>query len=190
MFKVKCEEKCYKFPVNTFVRVISFKLSHFILRVMKYVTKWRLKGPLEFVTHKSWGWCITVPPNMSGLNILCQIFCKVPHSLLEVIGRATSYSHPQPWQTACREPSLTIQTIYTYFETLLKMYYFNYLCTKFKYRLALLFEDFKSANLLIHISKLVKNDVFVVKNGLFICKFMIWSPKWRNVYTANNEGNL
>ena len=29
-----------------------------------------------------------------------------------------------------------------------------------------------------------------VKNGLFISEFRIRGPKWRNVSTANNEGNL
>ena len=38
--------------------------------------------------------------------------------------------------------------------------------------------------------KLVQNDNFLVKNGLFICKFSIRGPKWRNVSTANYEGNL
>jgi len=37
---------------------------------------------------------------------------------------------------------------------------------------------------------LVKNDNFLVKNGLFICEFRIRGPKWRNVSTVNNEGNL
>ncbi len=37
---------------------------------------------------------------------------------------------------------------------------------------------------------MVKNNNFPVKNGLFICEFKIRGPKWRNVSTANNEGNL
>ena len=53
-----------------------------------------------------------------------------------------------------------------------------------------LFADFLSANSLIHISKLVKYDKFLVKNGLCICKFRIRGPKWRNVSTANNERNM
>ena len=36
-----------------------------------------------------------------------------------------------------------------------------------------LFKDFLSVNLLTHISKLVKDDNFQVKNELFICKFRI-----------------
>ncbi len=61
-----------------------------------------------------------------------------------------------------------------------------------------------SANLLIHIDKigkndnfwvkndnfLVQNDNFLVKYGLLIGKFRIRGPKWRNISTANNEGNL
>jgi len=39
-------------------------------------------------------------------------------------------------------------------------------------------------------TKLVKNDNFLVKNGLFICEFRIRGPNWWNVSTANNEGNL
>ena len=35
-----------------------------------------------------------------------------------------------------------------------------------------------------------KNDNFLVKNGLFICKFKIRGPKWQNASTANNKGNL
>ena len=58
------------------------------------------------------------------------------------------------------------------------------------YRRPSLFADFLSANSLIHISKLVKNGNFLVKNGLFICKFKICGPKWRDVSTTNNEGNL
>ncbi len=53
-----------------------------------------------------------------------------------------------------------------------------------------LFVDFLSANSLIHIGKTVQNDSFPVKNGLFIFKFKIRGPKWRNVSTANNEVNL
>ena len=37
-------------------------------------------------------------------------------------------------------------------------------------------------------AKLVKNAYFLVK--IFICKFSICGPKWRNLSTANNEGNL
>ena len=37
---------------------------------------------------------------------------------------------------------------------------------------------------------MVKNDNFLVKYGLFICELRIRGPKWRNVSTANNEGNL
>ena len=58
------------------------------------------------------------------------------------------------------------------------------------YRWPSLFAVFLSANSLIHISILVKNDNFLVKNGLFICEFKIRGPKWRNVSTANYEGNL
>jgi len=43
---------------------------------------------------------------------------------------------------------------------------------------------------LITLTKLVKNDIFLVKNGLFIFEFRIRSPKWRNVSSANNERNL
>ncbi len=42
----------------------------------------------------------------------------------------------------------------------------------------------------ITVTKLVKNYNFLVKKGFFICKFGIWGPKWRNVSTSNNEGNL
>jgi len=35
-----------------------------------------------------------------------------------------------------------------------------------------------------------QHDNFLVKNGLFICKFRIRGPKWWNISTANNEGNL
>ena len=38
--------------------------------------------------------------------------------------------------------------------------------------------------------KMVKNGNFLVKNGLFISEFKIRGPKWRDVSTANNEGNL
>jgi len=38
--------------------------------------------------------------------------------------------------------------------------------------------------------KVVQNNNFLVKNGLFICEFRIRSPKWRIVSTANFEGNL
>jgi hypothetical protein len=38
--------------------------------------------------------------------------------------------------------------------------------------------------------KLVQIDTFQVKNGLFIYEFKIRGPKWWNVTTANNEGNL
>ena len=58
------------------------------------------------------------------------------------------------------------------------------------YRQPLLFEYFLSMDSLIHISKLVKNDNFLAKNGLFICEFRIRGPKWRNVSIVNNEGNL
>ncbi len=34
--------------------------------------------------------------------------------------------------------------------------------------------------------KLVRNENFTVKNGLFICKFKIRGPKWRYLSTANN----
>ncbi len=37
---------------------------------------------------------------------------------------------------------------------------------------------------------MVQNDNFPVENGLFICEFKISGPKWRNVSTANNDGNL
>ncbi len=53
-----------------------------------------------------------------------------------------------------------------------------------------LFADFLSANSLIHIGKMVQKDNFLVKNGLFICEFKIRGLKWRNISTANNEGNL
>ncbi len=46
------------------------------------------------------------------------------------------------------------------------------------------------ANWPIHIGKNNKNDTFPVKNGLFICEFKMCGSKWRNVYKANNEGNL
>ena len=59
-----------------------------------------------------------------------------------------------------------------------------------KYRRPSLFADFLFANYLIHISNLVKNDSFLVKNRLFSSKFKICGPKCWNVSTANNEGNL
>ena len=59
-----------------------------------------------------------------------------------------------------------------------------------KYRQPSLFADFLSVNLLIHDSKLAKNDNFLVKNGCFNSKFKIWGRKWWNVFTANYEGNL
>jgi hypothetical protein len=37
--------------------------------------------------------------------------------------------------------------------------------------------------------KKVQNDNFSVKNEVFICEFKICGPKWRNVFTRNNEGN-
>ncbi len=43
---------------------------------------------------------------------------------------------------------------------------------------------------LFTLEKMVQNDNFPVKNGLFICKFKIRGPKWRNVSTTNNKGNL
>ncbi len=49
--------------------------------------------------------------------------------------------------------------------------------SKILYRRASLFTDFLSANSLIHIGKIVQNDNFPVKNGLFICKFNIRGPK-------------
>ncbi len=45
------------------------------------------------------------------------------------------------------------------------------------YRWPSLFEDFLSANSLIHIGKMVQNDNIPVKNGLFICEFKIRGPK-------------
>ncbi len=57
---------------------------------------------------------------------------------------------------------------------------------RYEYRRPSLFAIFLSANSLIHIGKLVQNDNFPVKNGLFICDFKIRGPKWRNVSTANN----
>ncbi len=44
--------------------------------------------------------------------------------------------------------------------------------------------------LLIRIGKKVQNVKYSVKDGLAIRKFKIRGPKWRNVSTANNEGNL
>ena len=49
---------------------------------------------------------------------------------------------------------------------------------------------FLSANLLIHILKLVQNDKFKSKMDFFICEFKICGPKWQKVSTANNKGNL
>jgi hypothetical protein len=43
---------------------------------------------------------------------------------------------------------------------------------------------------LFTLTKMAQNDNFPVKNDLFICEFNIRGPKWRNVSTANNEGNL
>jgi hypothetical protein len=43
---------------------------------------------------------------------------------------------------------------------------------------------------LFTLSKMIQNHTFPVKNGLFICKFKIIGPKWRNVFTTNNEGSL
>ena len=54
----------------------------------------------------------------------------------------------------------------------------------------LLFADFLSSNSLVHISKLVQNGNFLVKNGLFICEWKIQGPNWQIVSTANYEGNL
>ena len=59
-----------------------------------------------------------------------------------------------------------------------------------EYRQPSLFAVFLSANSLIHIEKLLKNADFLVRNGLFICKFSIRGPRWRNLYTANNEASL
>ena len=58
-----------------------------------------------------------------------------------------------------------------------------------EYRQPSLFAVFLSANSLIHIEKLLKNADFLVRNGLFICKFSIRGPRWRNLYTANNEAS-
>ena len=58
------------------------------------------------------------------------------------------------------------------------------------YKRPLLFADFLSVNSLIHISKLVQNDNLLFKNGFFIYEFRIRGSKWRNISTANNEGNL
>ncbi len=42
-----------------------------------------------------------------------------------------------------------------------------------------------------HWKKMAQNDNFPVKNGLLICEFKIrGGPMWRNLSTANNEGNL
>ena len=46
---------------------------------------------------------------------------------------------------------------------------------------------YQHADSLFHISKLVKNDKFLVKNGHFICEFRIRGG--RNLWNANNEGN-
>jgi len=43
---------------------------------------------------------------------------------------------------------------------------------------------------LFTLGKVVPNNTFLVKNGLFIRKFSIRGPKWRNVSTENFEGNL
>ena len=43
---------------------------------------------------------------------------------------------------------------------------------------------------LFTLAKLVLNDDFLVKNGLFICEFKIRGPKYQDVSTANYEGNL
>ncbi len=61
--------------------------------------------------------------------------------------------------------------------------------TKSIHRRPSLFVDFLAANSLIHISKNCQNGYFLVKNWLFVCLFKIRGPKWRNVSTANNEGN-
>jgi len=43
---------------------------------------------------------------------------------------------------------------------------------------------------LFTLGKVVQNNNFLVKNGLFICEFSIHGPKWRNVSTTNFEENL
>ena len=74
--------------------------------------------------------------------------------------------------------------------------YLQFCVNLLKYRHPLLFFRLKflTANSFIRISKLVKNDIFLVKNGLFssqkwtfFCEFKICGPKWRNVSTENNE---
>ncbi len=39
-------------------------------------------------------------------------------------------------------------------------------------------------------AKMVQNNKFLVKKGLFICEFKIRWPKWQNLSITNNEGNL
>ena len=53
-----------------------------------------------------------------------------------------------------------------------------------------LFLDSLSANSLIHNSKSVKNDNYLVKNGLFICTFRIRQSNMTELSIGNNEGNL
>ena len=72
----------------------------------------------------------------------------------------------------------------------LKKIYSSYKVTMYKVQAALIICRFLSVNSVIRLSKLVKNDNFLDKNGLFICKFRIRGPIWCFVYTANNKGNL
>jgi len=59
-----------------------------------------------------------------------------------------------------------------------------------KYRRPSLFEDFLSANSIIHIEKNAQKWQFFSQKMTFIIEFRDYGPEWRNVSTANNEGNL
>ena len=43
---------------------------------------------------------------------------------------------------------------------------------------------------LFTLPELVKNSCFPVLSGLFICKFSNRGPKWRNLSSTNNKGNM
>ena len=68
------------------------------------------------------------------------------------------------------------------------IYFFMQLCERSslrRYRQPSVFVEFlspKLIKLIIHNSKLVKNDNFLVKNGLFIYELRVCSPKWRNIF--------
>jgi hypothetical protein len=57
-------------------------------------------------------------------------------------------------------------------------------------RCASLFPDFYIQICLFTSAESVQNNNFLVSNGLFICLFKIFSQKWHDLSTANNEGNI